>query len=82
MYALKAFKNKLLKAKYIKNKNLSGCNWTNTAFFKEKEDYCKMPYARRNIHLIVRTWSTNIPGNSHTSQNHSNRLQMHLLPRT
>ena len=51
----------------MKNKNLSGCNWTNTAFVKEKEDYCKMPYARRNTHLILPTWSTNIPGDSHTS---------------
>ena len=39
-----------------------------------------MPYARRDPHLVVPTWSTNIPGNSHTSENHSNRLQMHLLP--
>ena len=39
-----------------------------------------MPYARRDPHLVVPTWSANILGNSHTSQNHSNRLQMHLLP--
>ena len=38
-----------------------------------------MAYARRDPHLVVPTWSTNILGNSHTSQNHSNRVQMHLL---